>query len=568
MAHGNLNLLLVDDDNALRRLLARWLTSDGFEVTEAADGASAIAAIEASCPNILVTDWEMPGDVSGLQLCEYVRRSDLPQYVYTVMLTGRDGADDYVQALKSGADDFARKPVERMELLARLQAGSRIVDLEHRLSFLANCDPLTGLASKRTFHEHFDREWRRARRYRSRLSCIVIDIDYFKRINDAHGHPAGDEVIRTVARLLVDNSRATDFVGRVGGEEFCVLLTETDEENAVLWAERARAKIAATPIVFDGKTLAVTASFGIAQWTPDIESVAKLTDIADQCLLAAKQAGRDRVLCHGELQRISAACHDPANAAGAVFAGVVARDVMTTIVASLPYDATIGVAAKYFLQFRFNSAPVVDEQGKLVGFLSEKDVMNVLLWPNCWTRRISDVMKTSVVCYDESEPILTIYEFLCRMPIRSIVVARDGKPTGIIGRGALLRWFSNIVAARHAKAGSHERPGASPDRTQLALTAAAISQQVDQMKAALEANTADDVTPLVVGGASRIQELVNDLLASGQKLFGTDERHSVETSKRGLQRAEATSNALSIAPSITSPGELPCDGSAAGAGTS
>ncbi|MEX2188567.1 MAG: diguanylate cyclase [Pirellulales bacterium] len=526
MTLDNSKVLIVDDDPAIRRLLTKWLASEGYEVSEAADGRIAIAAIEASCPNFLVTDWEMPGGVSGLQLCQHVRRSRLPHYVYTVMLTGRSDTDDLVQALESGADDFTHKPVERLALLARLNAGSRIIELEHRLSELASRDPLTGLSTKRTLQEHFEREWRRACRYRTRLSCVMVDIDFFKRINDTHGHPAGDEVIRTIARVLTESCRATDFVGRVGGEEFCVVLPEADEESAVVWAERARAKVAETPIVVGGNTLGVTASFGVAQMTPDTSGVAQLTDFADQCLLAAKQAGRDRVLGHQELQRISAACRDPENAAGAVFTGVAARDVMTTIVAALPCDATIGVAAKYFLRFRFNSAPVVDEQGKLVGFVSEKDVMNVLLWPDCWTRKISDVMKTNVVCYNEDEPILTIYEFLCRVPIRSVVVAKDGKPTGIISRGALLRWFSNLVVARRATGNwseNEENEVASTARRQLALTAAAISRQVNEMRAALEGNAADDVTPQIVGGASRIQELVNDLLAGGQPSADTME---------------------------------------------
>lgn len=538
MASENTHVLVVDDDPAICRLLHKWLTSAGYIVSFAQNGVDAVTAIDLACPNFLVTDWEMPGGISGIELCRHVRRTELPQYVYTIMLTGRSEADGFVQALESGADDFTRKPVDRSELLARLNAGSRIIELEHRLSLLANSDPLTGLATKRTLNEHLEREWRRARRYRTNLSCVMLDIDFFKRINDTHGHPAGDEVIRTIGRVLSENCRASDFVGRVGGEEFCVLLPETDEEHAVAWAERLRRRVAGTPITFDGKSLAVTVSLGVAQMVDETDAAAQLVDDADQCLLAAKQAGRDRVIGLGELRRINAACRDPQNAAGAIFAGIAARDVMTTIVAALPSDATVGAAARYFLRFRYSSAPVVDAGGQLIGFLSEKDVMNVLLWPDCWTRKIADIMKTNVVCYDEDEPILSIYEFLCRVPIRSVVVSNGGKPTGIISRGTLLRWFSNMVVSRRIHTGAVEDSPPAPDSNELCLTAAAILRQVYELQAALE-DGLDDVAPHVIGTASRIQELVNDLLAGAQRDVGPANERVVASSGWGPPRVDS-----------------------------
>jgi CBS domain-containing protein len=347
---------------------------------------------------------------------------------------------------------------------------------------------------------------------------------------------------------LQESSRDADIVARVGGEEFCVLLTETGEEQATVWAERLRAQIAAAPIVVDGTTLSVTASLGVAQVTEDVENAAQIVMRADQCLLAAKQSGRDRVVGFEELQRIRAACRDPENAAGLLFAGVVARDVMSTIVASLPMDATIGWAARYFVRFRFASAPVVDANRKLAGFLSEKDVMNVLLWPDWWNRKVSDVMKTNVVCYEEGAPMLPIYEFLCRMPIRSVVVTRQGRPTGMISRGALLRWVGNAALAhrnRHVPGGGAT---SGAERRQLALTAAAISKQIRELQTALDGDLTDNVTPQIVGGASRIQELVNDLLACGQQ-FGAaaarqrDNDAFVSDDAGGLQLADCSPTA-------------------------
>jgi diguanylate cyclase (GGDEF)-like protein len=490
----------------------------GYQVSEAATARLALAQIERSCPNFLVTDWEMP-EMNGLELCEAMRRLPLEHYVYTVILTARNDTADTIRALESGADDFVRKPIEEGELLARLKAGARVLDLEQHLSLLANSDPLTGLATKRMFGEHLDRDWKRATRHHSPLSCVMLDIDFFKRVNDTYGHPAGDEVIRAVASVLAENRRTTDLIARYGGEEFCALLPETDEAGAQLWAERICKRIRERPVLIDGKPLAITASFGVAAVGSETKQPAELVDLADHCLLAAKQAGRDRVVSASSIRRLAEMYRDPHNGCGAIFAGVVARDVMTTVVASLSRDATVGQAAKYFLRFRLSSAPVVDENGKLAGFVSEKDLMNVLLWPDCWTRSIRDVMKNSVICYEEDTPVLSIYEFLSRVPFRSVVVVRDGTPTGMISRGTLLRWFSNSTATRRAVDDATEMlPTPENARDQLSMSCAAIAEEIGRLHSALDDSTLEDVLPSLVGGASRIQELVNDLLAGSHAI--------------------------------------------------
>ncbi len=511
------DILLVDDDPLTRRTLTAWLESGGYEVRCADDGQAAIAAIEAKPPHILITDCEMP-QVSGLELCRWLRQRTLPHYVYTFTYSSHDNPGYFMAGFEAGADDVLRKPLHQPELLARVRAATRVIELESQLHHLAKCDPLTGLPTQRTLYEHLTREWSRSTRYHLPLTCIMVDIDYFKRINDTMGHPVGDEVIRRMGTTLSDSCRASDIVSRYGGEEFCMILPETDEQSAVAWAERVRETIADTVWPLDGKKIAITASFGVAQRLTDTQSPEELVDLADQALLVAKRSGRDRVVGFQSLNS-SAEINSAATGLGAIFGDVRAGQVMTTIVAGLNENDLVGRAAQYFLRFRINSAPVVDEGGKLVGILAEKDVMSIMLGPNWWDTKIKDVMKSNVVCYEEDTPVLAIYEFLCRVSIRGVIIVRDGCPTGIISRGSLLRWCSNSrsvgtlgASADPTRDASMPKLSYDTPRHCLAQAAQVLAEEATEMQQRLLCDEVD-IVPIVVGGASRMQELVNDLLA-------------------------------------------------------
>jgi diguanylate cyclase (GGDEF)-like protein len=513
-------ILLVDDDPAMLRLLSKWLEAEGYTVRCAADGREAIAAINANGPDILVTDWEMPF-VDGTELCRWVRGANLPRYLYTIVLSVRNESEDLIRGLEAGADDFVKKPVERGELVARVRAGLRVVELESRLNLLAKLDPLTGLLTQRAFYELVNAEWQRSIRHHIPITCVMADIDFFKRINDVHGHGVGDDVIRRVASVLQANCRATDLVSRYGGEEFCVLLPETDEQHASLWAERVRQEIAALRFPVEGKELAVTASFGVAERRSDTEPPSATVDLADQALLVAKQSGRDRVVLYHALDRNSDG-RDFLDNRGHLFDGIRASAVMTTVVAGLRQDEAIGQATRYFLRFRIGSAPVVNRHGKLVGILSDKDCLALMLTPGWSTMRIRDVMKPNVVCYDENTPVQSIYEFLCRVSIRTVVIVSDGAPVGVITRGSLLRWASNVIRAQQLKTEQFTAEpqlasmdgaggGCESPRERIVRTTDALRREAEQLEKAVR-NVTSDLTPFVVGGASRMQELVNDLL--------------------------------------------------------
>jgi len=508
------NILLVDDDLAMRRLLGTHLELAGYSVRTAASGDEALAAIEEECPDIIITDWEMPG-MNGLELCRQIRSQDLPHYVYILFLTVRAAHKEMVEGLHAGADDFVTKPVQRDELLARLHAGARVVELERRLGQMACTDSLTGLYTQRVFYDLLEKEWHRTIRHGLPLSCVMVDVDFFKRVNDVYGHPAGDAVLKQVAAILSDECRASDTLCRYGGEEFCVILPETPEWGAVQWAQRVRERIGSHIVSWEEKSVRVTASFGVAQRCDDTRSAAQLVDLADQALLCAKRAGRDRVVAYQELNEakhlnLEAAGH------GDLFHGVIARDVMTPVVACLREEETVGRAAEFFLQSRINSTPVVDAEGKLVGIISDRDIMAALVSLDCWTRPVRELMKPNVVTYEETTPVHVIYEFLCRVSIPRIVVVADQRPTGTISRGSLLRWFRNLVIAKNLVGAEQDTPedlsrAAQRTRHRLADTVRELARQTRLLEGHLQEE--GDLVPRIVGTATGMQDLVDDLLA-------------------------------------------------------
>jgi two-component system cell cycle response regulator len=508
-------VLVVDDDPAMLRILSVWLEKAGYQVQTFEDARLAFASIESDPPDFLITDWEMP-HMTGLELCHHVRELKLSHYIYTIFLTVRSAPNEMIEGLEIGADDFLAKPIHQGELLARVRAGARIVELERRLGMMARTDYLTGLMTQRVFYEALDKEWARVERSGAPLSCVMADIDFFKKVNDVYGHPSGDAVLRAIADLLRNNSRANDIPCRYGGEEFCILLPETTEGNAAQWAERIRQQLAQTVVSTGGHEIQVTGSFGVAQRRDDTSRAEALVDHADQALLYAKQSGRSRVVRYESLAESLTAGADSAGLSS-LFANTKARQVMSPIVTCLQTDDTIGQAAEFFLRLRLNSACVLDAEGQLAGILSEKDLLGVMDSLDCWAKPIGEVMKPKVVCYDEDTPIQTIYQFLCRVSIRRVVILSGSRPVGTISRATLLRWFCNLALARGlraeaAGANGWPRDGAARLRHRLIGSVDALDRCTAGLRECLERPSGQRVSG-VAGQATRIQRLVQDLLA-------------------------------------------------------
>jgi CBS domain-containing protein len=208
---------------------------------------------------------------------------------------------------------------------------------------------------------------------------------------------------------------------------------------------------------------------------------------------------------------------------GNPFDGVVAADVMSALVACLHEDETVGQATDFFLRFRLNSCPVVDASNRLSGILSEKDVIGAMTDGDCWIKPVREVMRRNVVFYEEETPVKTIYDFLCRVAIRRVIVVRDGEPTGIISRGTLLRWYRNWLSAHDRQVDTEGEwsncQGVSglTTRQRMSHTATAIAHEAVALREALSGES-DDCLPLLIDRASKIQELINDVLGDSRSL--------------------------------------------------
>jgi two-component system, cell cycle response regulator len=302
-------ILLAEDDPVTRMLMTRFLKKAGYEVDAVANGSEALDKMTARYYPMLVTDWEMP-EMDGVALCKAVRNMQLDGYVYALLLTARDSKEHIIAGLEAGADDYLIKPVHEPELIARLNAGRRILNLEHSLRvanhrnrILSITDALTGAYNRRYLMEQLPRELERCRRYAYPLSVLMCDVDHFKQINDARGHAAGDEVLQQfVARAQKTIRTNSDWVSRYGGEEFLIVLPETPHAGAMHVAEKVRALISSAPFATRAGDAAVTASFGVASTGPCGPDLALKVDTlirtADECLYRSKQEGRDRISGH------------------------------------------------------------------------------------------------------------------------------------------------------------------------------------------------------------------------------------------------------------------------------
>ena len=305
-------ILVVEDDPEINALMALTLRVEDYEVEQARDGATAVRMVTENPPDLILLDIMMPR-LSGYDVARALQDKPATSHVPIIFVTAKGEMEDRVVGLEMSVD-YICKPFATPELLARVRAALRMRKLQdelrvsnEQLSQLATTDPLTGLHNRRHFDGQLQDELRRARRFDHALAIVLFDLDRFKSVNDTWGHPQGDLVLQTFARILRDSSRRIDTVARLGGEEFGAILSATDESGALSFAEKVRALTEATPIPCrtregeDAPALHITTSAGvalaerIASEGAIPELAASLVERADQQLYAAKEAGRNRV---------------------------------------------------------------------------------------------------------------------------------------------------------------------------------------------------------------------------------------------------------------------------------
>jgi two-component system cell cycle response regulator len=289
---GNFDVLVVDDEPDKRMLLTVALEMAGYNVRTANDGDEGLAAVESYQPDLIVTDVMMPR-MDGYELARRVRANPLTRFIPIIIQTAaRNDAQDLRRGAEVGALGYITDPLDIDLLLARVRT---LLDFK---GYLDTCeeqaftDHLTGLANRRRFERQLEREVGRTLRYGRPFCLLLLDIDHFKQVNDTHGHEAGDEAIRRLAKSLQAGTRGIDLAARIGGEEFAVLLTETGFEGGAEVAERLRHAIKQEEIPAVGH---ITASFGVAEFPACAQTGRELLTAADAAMYEAKRQGRDRV---------------------------------------------------------------------------------------------------------------------------------------------------------------------------------------------------------------------------------------------------------------------------------
>ena len=295
-------IAIVDDDAAIRRLVRLFLHRAGYDTLELTTGEEARQTLQSEPWDLAILDRKLP-DLDGAMLAHELKSKPEYRTRYIIMLTGEAEQEDKVEGLELGADDYITKPFQYPELLARIRAGKRIVDLQKelletnkRLELLSITDGLTRLYNHRYFQDELARAFDESKRYGRPLSLAMVDIDFFKKVNDTYGHAVGDEVLKCVSRLFGESARSTDLVARYGGEEFAVMMPETGLEDAMTFAEKIRHLLESQPVPTQAGSLPVTVSIGVSSVPRTrIHSPKEMVVAADRALYRAKKGGRNRV---------------------------------------------------------------------------------------------------------------------------------------------------------------------------------------------------------------------------------------------------------------------------------
>jgi len=306
------NLLLIDDSEAQSSQIIESLQRLGYAVQRASSGAEGLRMAREKMPDLVLLDVVMP-DIDGFAVCRWLKVNMDTRDIPVIMLTVRTAVADRIAGLNIGADDYLAKPFDDQELEARIYAALRVKaahselrarnkQLEtmlHSVEALAITDSLTGLFNRRRFADVLKREFAVTRRYRNTLSCLLLDIDHFKAVNDRFGHDAGDQVLKEVARRIVGSLREVDLAARYGGEEFAILLPHTAKKDARIVAERLLNNLRKQQFTFGSELVRITASIGCAGNTDVASGQAEdLVKAADLALYEAKNSGRNNVVLY------------------------------------------------------------------------------------------------------------------------------------------------------------------------------------------------------------------------------------------------------------------------------
>jgi diguanylate cyclase (GGDEF)-like protein len=300
-------ILYVEDDKLQAKITIEYLDKEGYDIIHVEDGKSAIKAAKTRPVDIIILDLVLP-DMDGNKVSRWLKLDQDTKSIPIIMLTAKGTTMDKVTGLKAGADDYLSKPYNEIELNARISASLRTKALQdelkeknrlleevlEQLETLSVTDPLTEIYNRRYFWNVLEKEFAKSVRFETPIACLLIDVDHFKSINDEYGHSVGDYVLKEIAKIIKNCLRKVDTAARWGGEEFIVLLPETDKEHALNAASRILSEISG--YAFKGIRQKITVSIGIASIPgPAIDTPEKFIEISDSALYTAKANGRNRI---------------------------------------------------------------------------------------------------------------------------------------------------------------------------------------------------------------------------------------------------------------------------------
>jgi len=297
-----MKILIAEDDFTSRTVLAGVLKKSGHEVVVTVSGAVAWDVLQQSdAPRLVILDWLMP-EMDGLDVVRRVRALQTDRPPYIIMLTIRDEKADIIAGLDAGANDYLAKPFDPGELIARVEVGRRMVEMQDALieskkalEHQATHDSLTGMLNRRAICDQLQKELAHAERHGDRLVVGMCDIDHFKQVNDRYGHQTGDEVLCGLAQILSENLRKYDSVGRIGGEEFLLIMPMKAKTDPIPLVDRLCMRIAESRIATRSGELSITVSIGVSCQKAGA-TVDEILMAADTALYQAKNNGRNRVV--------------------------------------------------------------------------------------------------------------------------------------------------------------------------------------------------------------------------------------------------------------------------------
>ena len=302
------NILIVDDVDDNLAILGDLLRFDGYVVESAKSGELALKQVQESPPDLILLDILMPG-MDGYEVCTQLKADENTSDIPVIFVSSMTDIDSKVKGFKVGGVDYINKPFQHAEILVRVNTHITLVRMRMHLEEqnaelerLANTDYLTNLYNRRRFFHTAEEEFNKVLQSGKTISVTLIDLDYFKKVNDTYGHLVGDRVLIHIAQLIRTHCRVSDVAARYGGEEFIILHPSTDRKNAFVVAERVRKVVEVTPFLYEKDEIGLTISAGVVdtQVGRDFTRVDDVLGLADRALYRAKDAGRNQVVVFDE----------------------------------------------------------------------------------------------------------------------------------------------------------------------------------------------------------------------------------------------------------------------------